>query len=121
MIKLDISMNTGGLKMINKSTVEKIISFNKDRDWDQFHSPENLSKSIVIEAAELLENFQWDDNIKMDKVEEELADVFMYAFMLANKLDIDVEKIILQKLEKNGQKYSIENSKGNSKKYTEFE
>ena len=106
--------------MIKKSTINKIIQFNSDREWDQFHSPENLSKSIVIESAELLENFQWGSKINMENIEEELADVFMYSIMLANKLEIDIDDVILKKIEKNEMKYSIEDAKGNSKKYTEF-
>lgn len=106
--------------MINGTTISKILEFNRERDWEQFHSPENLSKSIVIEAAELLENFQWGRDFDIDNVKEEIADVMMYTIMLAEKLDINIEKAILNKLQKNNDKYSVEKSKGNSKKYTEF-
>lgn len=107
--------------MIKDSTIDKILKFNEDRDWDQFHNPENLSKSIVIEAAELLENFQWNNSFDLQNIKEEIADVFMYSIMLAHKLDIDVDEIILDKITKNEAKYSVKNSKGNSKKYTEFQ
>lgn len=106
--------------MINGTTISKILEFNRERDWEQFHSPENLSKSIVIEAAELLENFQWGRDFDIDNVKEEIADVMMYTIMSAEKLDINIENAILNKLQKNNDKYSVEKSKGNSKKYTEF-
>lgn len=106
--------------MIRDTTINKIIKFNSDRDWGKFHTPENLSKSILIEAAELLENFQWGNEFDVDNIKEELADVLMYSIMLAIKLDLSIDEIILQKLKKNEEKYSVENAKGNSKKYTEF-
>ena len=99
---------------------KEIEKFNKERDWDQFHSPENLAKSIAIEAGELLECFQWDNDYNKEEVCDELADVFNYCFQLANKLNIDPEAIILAKIEKNRQKYPINKSKGTSKKYTEL-
>ncbi len=79
-----------------------------------------LAKSIMIEAAELLENFQWDDNFCMDKVVEELADVVMYCVLMADTLKVDITKIMEDKLRKNSLKYPVEKAKGNSKKYTEF-
>ncbi len=105
-------------------TVEKvqreIEKFNKERDWDQFHSPENLAKSIAIEAGELLECFQWDNNYNKENVCDELADVFNYCFQLASKLNVNPEEIILNKLEKTRKKYPVEKAKGTSKKYTEL-
>ena len=98
----------------------EIEKFNKERDWDQFHSPENLAKSIAIEAGELLECFQWNNNYNKENVCDELADVFSYCFKLANKLKVDPEEIILNKLEKTRKKYPIEKAKGTSKKYTEL-
>lgn len=95
----------------------KIIEFNEERDWDQFHSPENLAKSISIEAAELLECFQWDSSYNKDDVCEELADVLNYCIVLADKLDVDINKIVLDKLEKNKAKYPVEKCKGISTKY----
>lgn len=106
--------------MIKEATISKIMQFNKERDWEQFHSPENLSKSIVIESAELLENFQWGSNYNIDNIKEELADVLMYSIMLAHNLDIDIDEIIINKLKENEEKYRIEDARGNSKKYTEF-
>ena len=100
---------------------DRIKKFVSDRDWSQFHSPENLSKSIVIEAAELLENFQWDSCYNFQDVQDELADVLIYCYQLAIALDLDVEEIMNSKMDKNELKYPIEKSKSNSKKYTEFE
>lgn len=100
---------------------ERIEKFIQDRNWGQFHSPENLSKSIVIEAAELLENFQWDGRFNLDKVKDELADVLIYCYQLSIALDVDVNEIMHNKMDKNQQKYPIEKAKNNSKKYTEFE
>lgn len=97
-----------------------IVKFTKDRDWDQFHSPANLAKSIAIESGELLECFQWNDNFNKEDVCEELADVIIYVILLADKLDVNLEEIIMQKMEKNSKKYPIEKAKGNSKKYTEL-
>ena len=99
---------------------EAVIKFTKDRDWDQFHSPANLAKSIVIESGELLECFQWDDNFDKQKVCEELADVVNYAILLADKLNVKIEDIVMAKLKENSKKYPIDKSKGNSKKYTEL-
>lgn len=96
---------------------KKIKKFNEERDWDQFHSPENLAKSISIEAGELLECFQWDHNFIEEEVCSELADVMTYCILLADKLNISIEDIILEKLEISGKKYPIDKSKGNSTKY----
>lgn len=94
--------------------------FSAERDWDQFHTPANLAKSISIEAAELLECFQWSDKYDKEHLCEELADVLSYCIMLADKLDVDIEEIVLAKLEKNKQKYPIEKARGISAKYTEL-
>lgn len=103
-----------------QKAIKEIIEFNKEREWDQFHSPENLAKSIVIEAGELLECFQWNNNYDKEKVCEELADVVNYCIVMANQLQVDLETIVLDKLEKNRQKYPVEKAKGNSKKYNEL-
>lgn len=103
-----------------KRAIKEIIEFNKERDWDQFHSPENLAKSIAIEAGELLECFQWDNNYNKEAVCEELADVVNYCILMADKLNVNLEEIVLNKLEKNRQKYPVEKSKGSSKKYNEL-
>lgn len=97
-----------------------VVKFTKDRDWDQFHSPANLAKSIAIESGELLECFQWNDNYDKQKVCDELADVTNYAILLADKLGVNLEEIVMKKLEENSKKYPIEKSKGSSKKYTEL-
>lgn len=95
-----------------------IKKFNEARDWDQFHSPANLAKSISIEANELLECFQWDDeNYCIDDVKEELADVFNYCIQMADKLNVDLKEIVVEKLKKTEEKYPIEKAKGVSTKY----
>ena len=99
---------------------EELIKFQKERDWKKFHTPENLSMSISIEAAELLEHFQWGKEYDVGEVSEELADVLIYCLYMAYALDLDVKEIIRNKMEKNAIKYPIEKAKGNAKKYTEF-
>lgn len=103
-----------------QKAIQEIIEFNKERDWDQFHSPENLAKSICIEAGELLECFQWNSDYDKEAVCEELADVVNYCIVMADRLEVDLEEIVLKKLEKNCQKYPVEKAKGNSKKYNEL-
>lgn len=103
-----------------QKAIQETIEFNKERDWDQFHSPENLAKSICIEAGELLECFQWNSSYDKEAVCEELADVVNYCIVMADRLQVDLEEIVLKKLEKNRQKYPVEKAKGNSKKYNEL-
>ena len=103
-----------------KKLMEEIEQFNKERDWDQFHSPENLAKSIAIESGELLECFQWNNNYNKDEVCEELADIFTYCIMMADKLNVDPEEIILKKLDKTRKKYPIDKAKGVSTKYNKL-
>lgn len=98
----------------------KIKQFNEERDWDQFHTPENLAKSIVIESGELLECFQWGAEFNKDAVCEELADVMNYCVLLADKLNVDLEEIMMAKIVKNEEKYPVSKCKGSSKKYTEL-
>ena len=105
---------------MKQETIDRIRKFSEDRDWDQFHSPENLAKSIAIEAGELLECFQWNNNYDKEKVCEELADVVNNCIVMADQLQVDLEKIVLDKLEKNRQKYPVEKAKGTSKKYNEL-
>ncbi|MDI9489783.1 MAG: nucleotide pyrophosphohydrolase [Clostridiaceae bacterium] len=102
--------------------IKRVIrDFISERDWDQFHSPANLSKSICIEAAELLENFQWDeDKFDFSAVQDELADILIYCFQLADKLALDVESIMLAKMKQNQEKYPVQKAKGTAQKYTEF-
>ena len=97
----------------------EIKQFNEDRDWDKFHSPENLA--ISIEAGELLECFQWDgQNYNKEEVCEELADVFTYCIQMAMKLEVKPEEIIMKKLEKTKKKYPVEKAKGVSTKYNKL-
>jgi len=103
-----------------KRIINEIEEFNKERDWDQFHSPENLAKSISIEAGELLECFQWNNNYNKEEVCEELADVFTYCIQMAMKLGVDPEEIILKKLEKTKKKYPVDKAKGVSTKYNKL-
>ena len=100
--------------------MQEIKQFNKERDWDQFHSPENLAKSISIEAGELLECFQWNNDYNKEDVCEELADVFTYCMMMAEKLGVNPKEIILKKLEKTIKKYPVEKAKGVSTKYNKL-
>ena len=100
--------------------MKEIKQFNEERDWDQFHSPENLAKSISIEAGELLECFQWNNYNNKEEVCEELADVFTYCIQMAMKLNVDPEEIILKKLEKTKKKYPVEKAKGVSTKYNKL-
>lgn len=99
---------------------KEIKEFNEERDWDQFHSPENLAKSISIEAGELLECFQWNNNFNKDEVCEELADVFTYCIIMADKLGVDPKEIVLKKLDKTRKKYPVDKAKGVSTKYNKL-
>lgn len=103
---------------MNKETVERIRKFTEDRNWDQFHSPANLAKSISIEANELLECFQWsDEDYNIDEVKEELADVMVYCRNMLDKLGLDEDEIINAKMSKNEAKYPVEKAKGVATKY----
>lgn len=106
---------------MKKETISRIKKFTIDRDWDQFHSPANLAKSISIEASELLECFQWnDDNYDLEAVKEELADVIVYCVDMVEKLGLDVDEIINAKMDKNEAKYPVDSARGNAKKYNEL-
>ncbi len=104
-----------------KDVKREVVKFTEDRNWDQFHTPENLAKSICIEAAELLECFQWNNEYDRDAVTEELADVMNYCILMADKIGINVEDAIINKIKKNAEKYPVEKSYGSSKKYTELQ
>ena len=107
--------------MIKKDTVERILRFTEDRDWDQFHSPANLAKSIAIESGELLECFQWSDtDYKLDDIKDELADVMVYCIDMLDKLGLDADEIINSKMDKNEAKYPVEKARGSAAKYTEL-
>ncbi len=108
-----------------KEIIRKINKFRDDRNWRQFHNEKDLAISISLESSELLELFQWKSSEetvseKLPHIKEELADVFIYAFMLADNLNLDVEKIIDDKIAVNSKKYPIKESFGTNKKYTEF-
>ena len=106
---------------MRQETIDRIRKFTEDRDWDQFHSPENLAKSIVIEAAELLECFQWSDSdYDLQHVKEELADVIVYTQDLLDKLGLDADEIVNMKMEQNERKYPIEKARGNAAKYDQL-
>jgi len=103
--------------MENMSVLQELRAFVAERDWAQFHSPENLAKSVSIEAAELLELFQWDESAEPERVRDELADVLTYCFLLADKFDLDPTEIIREKLKRTGQKYPVDKARGSSVKY----
>ena len=106
---------------MREDTIKRILKFTEDRDWDQFHSPANLAKSISIEANELLECFQWsDDNYDLQAVKEELADVMVYCIDMLDKLKLDADEIINAKMDKNEAKYPVEKARGNAKKYNQL-
>ena len=106
---------------MRQETIDRIRKFTEDRDWDQFHSPANLAKSLVIEAAELLECFQWSDtDYDLQHVREELADVLVYSQNLLDKLGLDADEIVNRKMAQNEAKYPVNKAKGNAAKYTEL-
>ena len=107
--------------MLTDKTIIRIKQFTEDRDWDQFHTPVNLAKSISIEASELLECFQWSDtDFNREHVCEELADVMNYCIQMADKLGVDLDEIINKKIDQNEKKYPVEAAKGKADKYTEL-
>ena len=106
---------------MKQETIDRIRKFSEDRDWDQFHSPSNLAKSLVIEAAELLECFQWDnDTYDIQHVKEELADVIVYSQNLLDKLNLDPDEIVNMKMDQNEAKYPVEKAKGKNDKYDQL-
>lgn len=106
---------------MKQETIDRIRKFTENRDWDQFHSPANLAKSIVIEAAELLECFQWsDEEYDLQHIKEELADVMVYSQNLLDKLGLDADEIVNMKMTMNEEKYPVEKAKGKSDKYDQL-
>jgi NTP pyrophosphatase (non-canonical NTP hydrolase) len=103
--------------------IQRLIDFRNERDWEQFHNAKDLALAISIEAGELLELFLWKEpeDVNREKVKKELADVFAFAFLLANKYGLDVKKIMLDKIEENNLKYPPDKAKGTAKKYNEFD
>ena len=110
---------------MTQETIDQILKFRDDRDWKQFHNPKDLAISISLEAAELLELFQWSgENTgiegKEDKISEELADVINYCVLMADACGLDIDEIVQEKIKVNNQKYPVEKAKGKSDKYTEY-
>jgi NTP pyrophosphatase (non-canonical NTP hydrolase) len=101
---------------------KEIVQFTKDRDWDQFHNGKDLALALSIEASELNEAFLWKDakDVNKDKIKEELADIFNYAILIADKYDLDIKQIVLEKLRRNAEKYPVEKAFGSAKKYNEL-
>ena len=99
-----------------------IVQFTQERDWDQFHNGKDLALALSIEAAELNEAFLWKDasKVNVDKVKEELADIFNYAILIADKYDLDVKQIVLDKIKRNAKKYPVDKAYGSAKKYDEL-
>ncbi|QVK21766.1 nucleotide pyrophosphohydrolase [Mycoplasmatota bacterium] len=105
------------MKNIEELT-QLLVKFRDDRDWKQFHTPENLSKSIMLEAAELLENFQWQcESDDLDNIKEEIADIFGYLLLLCNHYDLNLIEITKSKINQNSEKYPVDKSYGISTKY----
>ncbi len=105
---------------MKRETIERIRKFSADRNWDQFHTPENLAKSIAIEAGELLECYQWSDEGDLEHVKQELADVIVYCQNMLDALGLDEDEIVNAKMDLNEQKYPVDKAYGSNKKYTEF-
>ena len=106
---------------MRQETIERIRKFSDERDWDQFHSPANLAKSISIEANELLECFQWDEeHYNLEEVKEELADVLVYCRNMLDKLGVDEDEIVNSKMEQNESKYPVNKAKGKADKYNKL-
>jgi NTP pyrophosphatase (non-canonical NTP hydrolase) len=106
----------------SEEIIQKLLKFRNERDWEQFHNPKDLALAINVEAGELLELFLWKDanEAKREKVKEELADIFAFAFLLANNYGFDVKEIILEKIKLNEEKYPVDKAKGTAKKYDEL-
>lgn len=110
---------------MTKETINKVLAFRDARNWKQFHNPKDLAISLSLEAAELLEVFQWSaDDLectdKMNKIREELADVVSYCILMADACNLDLDEIVQAKIMKNNEKYPVEKAYGNKAKYTEL-
>ena len=106
----------------SEEIIQALLNFRNERDWEQFHNPKDLALAISIESAELLELFLWKkaEDANTEKVKEELADIFSFAFLLAEKYGLDVKEIVLDKIKTNGEKYPVDKAKGSAKKYNEL-
>lgn len=106
----------------------KLRKFVKERDWDQFHSPKNLATALTVEAAELLEEFQWltdehsrqPEKMRLERIKDEIGDVMIYLVLLSDQLGINILSVAFEKVEKNGMKYPVDKARGSAKKYTDF-
>ena len=105
---------------MKRETIERIRKFSSDRNWDQFHTPANIAKSIAIEAGELLECYQWSEQADLEHVKQELADVIVYCRNMLDALGLDEDEIVNAKMDLNEQKYPVDKAYGSNKKYTEF-
>ncbi len=110
---------------MTQNTIDQVLKFRDDRNWKQFHNPKDLALSICLEAAELLEIFQWSgsDTVcegKKDKIREELADVLNYCILMADVCDLDMDEIVQEKIKRNNQKYPVDKAKDSAKKYDEL-
>ena len=105
---------------MKQETIDHIRKFSTDRNWDQFHTPANLAKSIAIEAGELLECYQWSDEANPEHVKQELADVIVYCRNMLDALGLDEDEIVNAKMDQNEEKYPVKKAYGSNKKYTEF-
>lgn len=105
-----------------ETIIQELLKFRDARDWAQFHNPKDLAVALTVESSELLESFLWKDSSEanVDKIKEELADVFAYAFLMANRYNFDVKQIVLEKIKVNAEKYPVVKARGNSKKYDEL-
>lgn len=105
-----------------KEITQELIKFRNERDWEQFHNPKDLAVAISIESGELLEEFLWKkhEDANKESIKEELADIFAYAFLIAEKYNFDVKQIVLEKIKKNGKKYPVDMAKGTAKKYNKL-
>ena len=101
---------------------QAIVKFTQERDWDQFHNGKDLALALSIEASELNEAFLWKDakDVNVEKVKEELADIFNYAILIADKYNLDIKQIVLDKLKRNAEKYPVDKAYGSAKKYNEL-
>lgn len=117
-IMVNIRIDMSDLEDLRQS----IVKFTQERDWDQFHNGKDLALALSIEAAELNEAFLWKEasQVNIEKVKEELADIFNYAILIADKYDLDIKQIVLDKLRRNAEKYPVDKAYGSAKKYNEL-
>lgn len=110
---------------MTRETIEQVLKFRDDRNWKQFHNPKDLAISVSLEAAELLEVFQWSGSDtecgdRKDRIREELADVLTYCILMADACGLDMDEIVREKLKRNNEKYPVEKARNSAKKYSEL-